>query len=67
MFVHGFLVNATLWAKTADALAAAGIRSFAPDLPLGSHPIPLNGSADHSPRGIARQVIAFMEALELTT
>src|SRR5271168_5109876 len=65
VFVHGFLVNATLWAKTADALASAGVRSFAPDLPLGSHPIPLNGSADHSPRGIARQIIAFAEALEL--
>jgi pimeloyl-ACP methyl ester carboxylesterase len=65
VFVHGFLVNATLWSKTADALAEAGIRSYAPDWPLGSHTIALGSAADQSPRGIARQIIAFLEALEL--
>jgi pimeloyl-ACP methyl ester carboxylesterase len=65
VFVHGFLVNATLWTKTADALAAAGVRSYAADWPLGSHTIALGARVDQSPRGIARQIIAFMEALEL--
>ena len=65
VFVHGFLVNATLWTKTADALAAAGGRSYAPDWPLGSHTIPVGAGVDQSPRGIARQIIAFIEALEL--
>src|SRR6202049_1119898 len=65
VFVHGFLVSATLWSNTADALAEAGVRSYAPDWPLGSHTIALGSAADQSPRGIARQVIAFMEALEL--
>jgi len=65
VFVHGFLVNASLWSKTAEGLAGAGVRSYAPDWPLGSHPIPLGSAADQSPRGIARQIIAFMEALEL--
>ncbi len=65
VFVHGFLVNATLWTKTADALAAAGVRSYAPDLLLGSHTIALGSEADQSPRGIARQILAFVEALEL--
>jgi pimeloyl-ACP methyl ester carboxylesterase len=65
VFVHGFLVNATLWSSTADALAAAGIRSYAPDWPLGSHTIALGSSIDQSPRGIARQIISFIEALEL--
>jgi pimeloyl-ACP methyl ester carboxylesterase len=65
VFVHGFLVNATLWTETADALAAAGVRSYAPDWPLGSHTIPLGADADQSPRGIARQILAFMQALEL--
>lgn len=65
VFVHGFLVNATLWSKTADALAAAGVPSYAPDWPLGSHTTPLNAGADQSPRGIARQIIAFLQALEL--
>jgi pimeloyl-ACP methyl ester carboxylesterase len=65
VFVHGFLVNATLWTNTADALAAAGVRSYAADWPLGSHRIALGGDADQSPRGVARQIIAFIEALEL--
>ncbi len=65
VFVHGFLVSSTLWTKTADALAAAGVRSYAADWPLGSHTIAVGPDADQSPRGIARQVIAFMQALEL--
>lgn len=65
VFVHGFLVNGNLWTRTADALASAGVRSYAPDWPLGSHTIALGPVADQSPRGIARQVIAFIEALEL--
>jgi pimeloyl-ACP methyl ester carboxylesterase len=65
VFVHGFLVSSTLWSKTADALAADGVRSYAADWPLGSHTIALTTDADQSPRGIARHVIAFMQALEL--
>ncbi len=65
VFVHGFLVNGTLWTKTADALATAGIRSYAPDWPLGSHPIALNPDADQSPRGIAGQIASFIAALGL--
>jgi pimeloyl-ACP methyl ester carboxylesterase len=65
VFVHGFLVNGTLWTETADALATAGVRSYAADWPLGSHTIALGDKADQSPRGIARQIIAFMEALGL--
>jgi pimeloyl-ACP methyl ester carboxylesterase len=65
VFVHGFLVNGSLWTKTADALADAGVRSYAPDWPLGSHTIALGPDADQSPRGVARQVAAFLEALEL--
>jgi pimeloyl-ACP methyl ester carboxylesterase len=65
VFVHGFLVSSTLWTKTADALAAVGVRSYAADWPLGSHAVALGADADQSPRGIARQIIAFMQALEL--
>lgn len=66
VFVHGFLVDHTLWTKTADALAEAGARSYAPDWPLGSHRLPLGPGADMSPRGVARRVIAFLEAMDLT-
>jgi pimeloyl-ACP methyl ester carboxylesterase len=65
VFVHGFLVSSTLWTRTADALAAAGVRSYAADWPLGSHTVALGADADQSPRGVARQVIAFIQALEL--
>jgi pimeloyl-ACP methyl ester carboxylesterase len=65
VFVHGFLVNSTLWTRTADALAAAGVRSYAADWPLGSHTIALGSDADQSPRGIALQIVAFIRALEL--
>jgi pimeloyl-ACP methyl ester carboxylesterase len=65
VLVHGFLVDATLWTKTADALAGHGVRSYAPDWPLGSHRIALEPGADQSPRGVARRVIAFLEAMDL--
>ncbi|HEU5267207.1 MAG TPA: alpha/beta fold hydrolase, partial [Jatrophihabitans sp.] len=66
LFVHGLLVNAELWTGVADGLAAQGIRSYAPDLPLGAHSLPLHPDADLTPRGVARLLIAFLEALDLT-
>jgi len=65
VFVHGFLVSGTLWSRTAAALADTGVRSYAPDWPLGSHTIAVRPDADQSPRGVARQIASFLEALEL--
>lgn len=65
VFLHGLLVNNELWTGVADALAAHGIRSYTPDLPLGSHTIALDPDADLSPRGIARLVNDFLAALDL--
>src|SRR5437868_1727459 len=65
VFIHGLLVNGELWAGVAWALAERGIRSFTPDLPLGSHAHPMHEDADLSPRGVARTIIAFLEALDL--
>ncbi len=65
VFVHGLLVNGELWTRVADLLAAQGIRSYAPDLPLGSHPIALQPDADLSPRGVAQLVNDFLDALGL--
>jgi pimeloyl-ACP methyl ester carboxylesterase len=65
VFAHGFLVNGELWTGVAQTLAAHGIRSYAPDLPLGSHGMALRPGADQSPRGIARMMISFLEALDL--
>lgn len=66
VFVHGVLVDGTLWNGVASLLAEAGARSYAPDLPLGSHVRAVAADADQSPRGIARQLIALLEAFELT-
>jgi pimeloyl-ACP methyl ester carboxylesterase len=66
VFLHGFLVNGELWAGAAAALAARGVRSYAPDLPLGSHTLALRADADQTPRGVARTIISFLEELELT-
>jgi pimeloyl-ACP methyl ester carboxylesterase len=65
VFVHGFLVNGELWTGVAEALAARGVRSYAPDLPLGSHTTALSPAADQTPRGVARMIIGLLEALEL--
>jgi pimeloyl-ACP methyl ester carboxylesterase len=66
VFVHGLLVDGRLWTPVADVLAERRIRSYAPTWPTGSHPIPMNAAADLSPRGIARIVIGFLDALDLT-
>jgi pimeloyl-ACP methyl ester carboxylesterase len=66
VFLHGLLVNCELWTQAADHLAARGIRSYALDLPLGSHSIALRSDADLRPAGLARLILAFLEALELT-
>jgi pimeloyl-ACP methyl ester carboxylesterase len=66
VFVHGFLVDTDLWSDVPQRLAAAGYRTFAPTWPLGSHTTAMRQGADLSPRGIARVVLSFLEALDLT-
>ena len=66
VFVHGILVNGEMWTGVAAALAERGLRSYAPDLPLGAHPAALKPGTDISPRGVARLVLSFLETLGLT-
>jgi pimeloyl-ACP methyl ester carboxylesterase len=66
VFVHGLLVDARLWEPVAERLARAGIRSYAPTLPLGSHQQPMNADADLSPQGVAKLVLDFVQALGLS-
>ncbi|MFD8078283.1 alpha/beta fold hydrolase [Streptomyces sp. NPDC059718] len=65
VFVHGLLVDNRLWTKVADRLAEQGIRSYAPNWPLGSHRIPMAADADLSPRGMADVINGFLAALDL--
>jgi pimeloyl-ACP methyl ester carboxylesterase len=66
VFVHGVLVDGRLWKAAAERLAAEGIRSYAPTLPLGAHPWPMDPDADLSPRGIAQLMLDFIAALGLS-
>jgi pimeloyl-ACP methyl ester carboxylesterase len=66
VFVHGVLVDGRLWEPVAGRLAAEGIRSYAPTLPLGAHQSPMNPGADLSPRGVAQLLLDFIEALGLS-
>ena len=65
VFVHGFLVDDTLWADVPERLAEAGFRTYAPTWPLGSHTTAMAPGADLSPRGLAAVVLSFLEALDL--
>ena len=51
VFVHGFLVDDTLWSDVPERLADAGFRTFAPTWPLGSHITPMRPDAELSPLG----------------
>jgi pimeloyl-ACP methyl ester carboxylesterase len=64
VFVHGLLVNGGLWRKVTPLLEG-DYRCIVPDLPLGSHRIPMRPEADLSPPGVARLVADFLEALDL--
>ena len=65
VFVHGFLVNGTLWDPVAERLAADGIRCVVPDWPLGAHRRPADPYADLSPLAVADSVLALLDALDL--
>ena len=64
VFVHGVAVNGDLWRQVVPRLAA-GHRCITPDLPWGSHSIPLEPDADLSLPGMARITADFLEALDL--
>lgn len=63
-FVHGLLVDGTLWSGVVDRLKAQH-RCIVPDLPLGSHRTAMKPDADLTPRAIARLIAELIEALDL--
>jgi pimeloyl-ACP methyl ester carboxylesterase len=64
VFIHGLLVDGTLWRKVTPLLDGTA-RSIVPDLPLGSHRRAMDPDADVSPHGVARLVADFLAALGL--
>lgn len=64
VLIHGLLVNGNVWDRVLPLLAAQG-RCIVPDLPLGSHSLPMSKGADLSAPGLARLIAEFMQRLEL--
>jgi pimeloyl-ACP methyl ester carboxylesterase len=64
VFVHGLMTNSVIWHKVIPELAGDA-RCVAPDLPLGSHALPLNPDADLTLPGLAALVEEFLVALDL--
>lgn len=65
LFVHGILVDHRLWSTVADTLANRGFRCILPDLPLGSHTIPVDPSVALTPHAVAVMVHELIGALGL--
>jgi pimeloyl-ACP methyl ester carboxylesterase len=65
VLIHGLLVNATVWDPLIAELST-GARCIAPDLPLGSHRIPMHADADLSPLGLANLIAELVATLELS-
>lgn len=64
VFVHGLLVNGRVWERVVPTVAARA-RCIVPELPLGSHHVPLRADADLTPPGIASLIAELLERLEL--
>jgi len=61
LFVHGLLVDGTLWRKVWPILAESH-RCVVPDWPLGSHREAMDPGADLAPPAVARLIAEFIEA-----
>jgi pimeloyl-ACP methyl ester carboxylesterase len=64
LFVHGLLVDGSLWRKVVARLD--GFRCIVPTLPLGSHRVPARDRSALTPIGVADMLAELMERLELT-
>jgi pimeloyl-ACP methyl ester carboxylesterase len=64
LFIHGLLVNGTLWRHVADDLST-DFRCIVPDWPLGSDAVSMNNDADLSPTGVSDIVAQFLNELDL--
>lgn len=64
VFVHGVAVNGDLWRRVVPTLASRH-HCITPDLPWGSHSIPLKPDTDLSLPGMARIVADLLEAIDV--
>lgn len=64
VLIHGLLVNGRIWDRLTSALAPH-TRCIVPELPLGSHSIPLGEGQEVSPAAVAALIAELLEHLEL--
>jgi pimeloyl-ACP methyl ester carboxylesterase len=64
VFVHGVLVNGSLWDGVVSSLAD-DFRCIVPDWPLGSQQVALDANADLTPPAVADLVVDFLDAVDL--
>ncbi|WP_028936655.1 alpha/beta fold hydrolase [Pseudonocardia spinosispora] len=64
VLIHGLLVNGSLW-RDVVPLLSENARVVVPELPMGSHRIPMKPDADLTPPGVARLIADFLDALDL--
>ena len=64
VFLHGVLMNGTLWASLVDDLRH-GYRCIVPELPFGAHSRPMPETADLALGALAILVADFLEEMQL--
>jgi len=65
VFVHGYLMGASVWRPLVERLSTGGFLCIAPTWPLGAHLEPMGEKADLTMEGIASIVGDFLDSLEL--
>lgn len=63
LLVHSLLLDPDLYATVTPLLVARGYRCLIPELPLGGHALPLRDGADLTPPGLARLLVAVLDAV----
>ncbi|MCW4353000.1 alpha/beta hydrolase [Hoyosella sp. YIM 151337] len=64
LFLHGVFVNGNVWRGVVDRLADT-FDCVVPDLPFGSHEVPMDATADLTPLGVADVISNLIQALDL--
>ena len=64
VFLHGVLMNGTLWNDVVDRLCSR-YRCIVPELPLGAHRTPMPDDADLTLESLVKMVAEFLAELDL--
>jgi pimeloyl-ACP methyl ester carboxylesterase len=65
VFIHGYVMGASLWRPLSERLSERGFLCLAPTWPLGAHAEPMRRDADLTMEGVAATVGDFLDSLEL--